>query len=185
MNKEIEKQSKFMSLVLRHQPEKIGLILDTEGWADVSKLVEKAGHHGVALTEQRVLEIVETSDKKRFALSVDGKRIRANQGHSIEVALNLPKASPPETLFHGTASRFVEAISKEGLKAGSRQHVHLSADRETAVSVGARYGVPVVLTVLSAQMAKDGYSFYLSENQVWLTDHVPAAYIDFTCASAT
>ena len=178
MSKQLEKQSKFLSLVLRHKPEEIGLTLDQEGWANLSGLVEKARANGIALTEECVKTIVETSDKKRFALSPDGKQIRANQGHSIDVALNLPEQIPPETLFHGTATRFLDSILAEGLKSGSRQHVHLSAEVDTAVAVGSRYGKPVVLTVLSRKMTHDGHRFYLSENGVWLTNHVPPEYIE-------
>lgn len=171
--------SHFMSLVLRHKPEEIGLELDAEGWADLDALVARACAHGQELDRDLVLRIVAESDKQRFAVSADGRRIRANQGHSVRVDLALPAVVPPAVLYHGTASRNLESIRQNGLNAGSRQHVHLSANEETAVRVGARHGAPVVLTIDSQAMHAAGHAFYRSENGVWLTDTVPRAFIGF------
>ena len=134
--------SKFMSLVLRHKPEHIGLVLDENGWADVDVLIERAGAHGVTLTRELIAEIVAGSDKQRFALDAAGGRIRANQGHSVEIDLGLEPTEPPAILFHGTAVGTVPAIRSEGLKPGNRQHVHLSPDEATAIKVGQRHGRP-------------------------------------------
>lgn len=179
MNDRIVRASKFMSLVLRHQPEKIGLTLDAQGWAVVADLVACSQRGGTRLSVELIQEVVATNDKKRFVLSEDGKRIRAAQGHSIEVDLALAPIEPPEFLYHGTATRFLESIQREGLIRGSRHHVHLSKDRETATSVGQRHGKPVVMTVLAGEMWKAGIPFYCSENGVWLTEQVPPQYLIF------
>ncbi len=176
MNRENVKISKFLSLVLRHKPGTIGITLDREGWADIDELIRLAGKKGEHLTREKIDEIVDHNDKKRFAVSNDGKRIRANQGHSIKVDLGLEELTPPEYLYHGTASRFMESILDEGLKPSGRQHVHLSADYETAVKVGRRHGSPVVLVIDTKLMHEDGYRFYRSANNVWLTDSVPPTY---------
>lgn len=178
MNEPIKGTSKFLSLVLRHKPETIGLQLDENGWANVDELITKCAATGRIYTPEDLDEIVATNDKKRFAYSEDKRRIRANQGHSIMVELNLPVTEPPEWLYHGTPEKFVAAIRAEGLRKMERQHVHLSGDRETAHKVGSRRGRPVILPVRSGQMHRDGYVFYLSDNGVWLTDHVPTDYID-------
>ncbi|HEY0064351.1 MAG TPA: RNA 2'-phosphotransferase [Telluria sp.] len=175
----LEKASKFLSLVLRHKPEEIGLTLDHEGWADIGQLVALSNAKGKPLTRELLVEVVRTSDKQRFAIDPAGTRIRANQGHSIPVDLKLPPQTPPARLFHGTATRFIASIREKGLSAGSRQHVHLSADRETATRVGARHGKPSVLVVDAAAMQRDGMVFYVSENDVWLTEAVPVDYIAF------
>jgi putative RNA 2'-phosphotransferase len=179
MKKNIVKYSKFLSLILRHQPEIIGLSLDENGWADVAQLIALANKQGTALTPELLEEVVATNDKKRFAFSTDKSRIRASQGHSIEVDLALVPQQPPEYLFHGTATRFLDSIRDRGLIPGSRKHVHLSADESIAMSVGKRHGKPIVLKVRSAEMAQAGISFFLSENGVWLTDTVPFQYLDF------
>ncbi len=179
MDRDIVAKSRFMSLVLRHKPAEIGLILDAFGWAQVSDLVEKARVHGVLLTPELVAEIVATSDKQRFALSADGRMIRANQGHSVAIDLGHSPRSPPERLYHGTAARNLASIQTSGLHAGERRHVHLSPDAETAVKVGKRHGRPVVLMVDSRAMLGAGHVFYRSENGVWLTDAVPARFIIF------
>lgn len=179
MTKRLESVSKFLSLVLRHKPEEIGLVLDTEGWADLNQLVTLANAKGTFISHETVLEIVKTSDKKRFALSVDGNRIRANQGHSVAVNLNLATREPPSTLFHGTATRFLKEIREQGLLPGSRQHVHLSVSDTVATEVGKRHGKPAVLVVRASEMHRDGFSFVLSDNGVWLTDTVPAHYLEF------
>lgn len=171
--------SKFLSLVLRHDPGAIGLALDGNGWADVDDLIRLADRHGKPLTRPLLERVVADNDKKRFAFSDDGRRVRASQGHSVEVDLALPPADPPAVLYHGTASRSVESIRAEGLRPGSRRHVHLSPDISTATKVGQRHGKPVVLVVRAAEMAAAGHPFYRSENGVWLADFVPVGYIDF------
>ncbi|MGW8389545.1 RNA 2'-phosphotransferase [Pseudoduganella sp. HUAS MS19] len=170
-------KSKFLSLVLRHKPEQIGLVLDQNGWASIDELIALAHARGTDLSRPQIESIVENNNKKRFAISADGTKIRANQGHSFDIALGLPPQSPPERLYHGTATRFLASIRESGLHAGSRQHVHLSSDLETAEKVGSRHGKPAVLTVESGQMARNGHLFYRSENGVWLTESVPAAYL--------
>lgn len=172
-----KRASKFMSLVLRHEPEKIGLQLDAQGWADVDDLLQRMADHGVALDRQTLQTVVETNDKQRFALSDDGLRIRASQGHSIQVDLGLEALQPPAWLYHGTVARFVGAIREQGLRPGERQHVHLSLDRQTAQQVGARRGAPVILSVDAGRMHVDGHVFHRSANGVWLTTHVPPQYI--------
>jgi putative RNA 2'-phosphotransferase len=172
-------KSKFLSLVLRHKPEEIGLVLDQNGWASIDELIDLASASGTKLSRPQIESIVANSDKQRFAISPDGMKIRANQGHSVDIALGLAPQTPPEQLYHGTATRFLESIRASGLHSASRQHVHLSSDLATAEKVGSRHGKPVVLTVESGRMARDGHLFYVSENGVWLTDAVPACYLDF------
>lgn len=169
--------SKFLSLVLRHKPEKIGFSLDEAGWADVDDLLRRSQSHGVALDRETLEHVVANNDKKRFALSEDGSRIRASQGHSLPVDLGLQGCTPPTSLYHGTATRFLAPIMKEGLLKRGRQHVHLSAEIHTAQKVGTRHGKPVILEVASGRMFEDGYQFFLSANNVWLTDHVPTTYL--------
>ncbi|AVR95155.1 RNA 2'-phosphotransferase [Pseudoduganella armeniaca] len=172
--------SKFLSLILRHAPDTIGLTLDKNGWADVATLLERAAAHGKRISLEQLHEVVASNDKQRFAFSADGRAIRASQGHSLKsVDLELAPAEPPAILYHGTASRFITSIRQSGLKAQARRHVHLSAERATAVAVGARYGVPVVLTVRAAEMHALGHVFHRSDNGVWLTDAVPLRFIEF------
>lgn len=177
MSKEMIRLSKFLSLILRHDPAKVGLVLEEGGWVDVSTLLgalQKAGHRvDISLLQQ----VVRENDKQRFAFNVDGTKIRANQGHSVQVELGLQPIPPPEILYHGTATRFLESILATGLQPQSRTHVHLSSDYDTAVKVGTRHGKPVVLTVQVGQMAKDGFSFYRADNGVWLTEQVPSQYL--------
>jgi putative RNA 2'-phosphotransferase len=177
--KQIKTVSKFLSLILRHSPQTIGLQLDEQGWAVVNELLTKASSHQ-QISRELLDEVVTTNDKQRFTFNDDGTKIRASQGHSITVDLNLGEMKPPEYLYHGTVSKFINAIKAEGLKKMDRQHVHLSRDKETAIKVGGRRGIPVILTISSGQMHQAGFAFYLSENQVWLTDHVPEQYINFT-----
>ncbi len=177
--KDIKGTSKFLSLVLRHSPETIHLKLDQNGWADVEELINQCKKHNKRLDLNLLNIVVETNDKKRFAFNTDKSKIRASQGHSISVELDLAETEPSEYLYHGTVGKFMESIRKEGLKKMSRQHVHLSKDRETAIKVGSRRGVAQILTVRSGAMHRDGYKFYLSENNVWLTDEVPVKYIQF------
>ena len=175
--------SKFLSLVLRHQPELIGLRLSPEGWADINELIAKAAEKNIVLSQEVICSIVKTNDKQRFSLTADRACIRANQGHSISVELNLPEQVPPPCLFHGTASRFLSSIKEKGLLPGERQHVHLSEDAETALQVGSRHGKPVVLQIDAARMYQEGCKFFLSENNVWLVDAVPSSCILFDAAS--
>ena len=169
--------SKFLSLVLRHKPDTIGIQLDESGWADITDLVEKSRKAGVNLNPDLICTIVATSDKQRFSISTDGLRIRANQGHSIDVDLGLEETEPPLLLYHGTATRNLTSIRQQGIFKGGRQYVHLSLDKETAEAVGKRYGKPVVLTIQAGRMQENGFKFYRSANGVWLTDHVPMEYI--------
>ena len=178
-SKEKVRLSKFLSLVLRHEPGAIGLELDPQGWAPVDELLRLANAAGKRLTRPVLEEIVAENDKKRFAFSADGSRIRASQGHSVEVDLGLEPTVPPPVLFHGTASRFVASIRAEGLKPGTRRHVHLSADEATAVKVGARHGKPTILHVKAGAMHAAGFAFFVSANGVWLTERVPTEFIDF------
>ena len=173
------KISKFLSYVLRHRPDEIGLTLDANGWTPIAELITRARSASVDLSEEIIREVVRTSDKQRFALSEDGTRIRANQGHSVEVDLQLEPKQPPEFLFHGTATRFVDAIRAGGLKAMSRQHVHLSPDEQTATKVGQRHGKPVILKIKAGAMWDAGQKFYCSANGVWLVERVEARFIEF------
>ncbi|MBV6889927.1 RNA 2'-phosphotransferase [Xanthomonas campestris pv. spermacoces] len=170
--------SKFLSCVLRHAPQSIGLTLDREGWADIDALIAAATAAGRALDADLIRAVVSSNDKQRFALSADGRQIRAVQGHSTAtVALMHMPRTPPSMLYHGTATRFLEAILAQGLQPGQRHHVHLSADPKTATTVGARHGAPSVLRVHSLQMHEDGHVFYQADNGVWLTRHVPPNYL--------
>jgi putative RNA 2'-phosphotransferase len=169
------KLSKRLSYYLRHQPEEIGLTLQPGGWVLVSDLLTALARNGFHTTVDELEEVVTWNPKQRFAL--EGERIRANQGHSVEVDLQLAAARPPDVLYHGTGAKFVTAIRAEGLAKMSRHHVHLSADPETARTVGARHGRPVVLTIDAAAMHRDGAIFYLSDNQVWLVDAVAPKYL--------
>lgn len=177
--KQRTRTSKFLSLVLRHEPEKIGLKLDPAGWADVETLLTACRQHGVAIERAELEEIVATNEKKRFAFSDDGRRIRANQGHSVEVSLGYTPQTPPARLFHGTATRFLDSIRSHGLKKMERHHVHLSADEDTAQKVGQRHGKPLILRIKADAMQAANHSFFLSENGVWLTDAVPVEFIEF------
>lgn len=178
MDPKLVRLSKFLSLVLRHDPGTLGITLDSNGWVAVDELLSAAARAGKTITREQLDEVVATNDKKRFAFSPDGTRIRASQGHSVEVDLGLDPVEPPERLFHGTATRSVESIRAEGLVRQSRQHVHLSPDEETATRVGQRHGKPVVLIVRSGQMHRDGHAFYRSDNGVWLTASVPPEYLE-------
>lgn len=178
MNEQDKKKiSKFLSLILRHQPETINLTLDGSGWADVGELREKCAKHKIDFTLEDLDEVVETNDKKRFIFNEDKTKIRANQGHSIDIDLALEPQQPPEFLYHGTARSNVDSIVEKGIERRNRQHVHLSLDKETATKVGMRHGKPVILTIRTGKMFDDGVLFYLSENKVWLTDFVDAKYI--------
>ncbi len=175
--KENTRISKFLSLVLRHQPETIGIELDKNGWADVKTLIEKSSQNGVYFDKITLTHIVETSTKKRFALNESKDKIRANQGHSIEVKLGYVSQKPPAILYHGTGEKSAPSIRLTGLEKRQRQQVHLSKDIETAITVGHRHGKPFIFEVLAEQMYMDKYEFFLSDNGVWLTDNVPAKYL--------
>lgn len=167
---------KFISLILRHKPETIGIALDEHGWADVSELLAGIQKQGINITMERLEKIVETNNKKRYSFSEDKTRIRANQGHSINVDVELKEAIPPIVLYHGTATKYMEDIYKNGILHKNRLYVHLSKDVETAINVGTRHGTPVVLEIDTKKMLDDGYKFYLSENDVWLTSDITPNY---------
>lgn len=174
---ETKRISKFLSLILRHQPETIGLKLDENGWADVEELRERAAKKKVYFSLEELDEVVETNNKKRFAFNEDKTKIRASQGHSINIDLALEALQPPDFLYHGTAEANISSILEKGIEKRSRQHVHLSADRETATKVGMRHGKPIILTIRTGKMYEDGIAFYLSANGVWLTEFVDPKYI--------
>ncbi len=182
-DKEIIRTSKFLSLVLRHEPERVGLKLDSAGWVGVAEMLEAVNRHGASLTLDQLKHIVATSDKKRFAFSEDGTRIRASQGHSIEVDLQYAPQVPPELLYHGTATRFLDSIREKGLLKMDRHHVHLSAKTAVTVQVGARHGRPALLIIRAGDMHQAGHVFYRSANGVWLVDHVPPQFIQFPAAN--
>jgi len=168
--------SKYISLILRHKPEVIGIQLDAHGWADVNALL--AGISKKYPINRDILdEIVRSDEKQRYSFSQDGTKIRANQGHSIPVDVELEQKTPPDVLWHGTGEKYVESINRIGLIPKSRLYVHLSKDYEIAKTVGNRHGKPVVYRVNAKQMAEDGYPFYLSVNGVWLTKEVPVQYL--------
>lgn len=171
--------SRFLSLVLRHQPETLGITLTEEGWTNVDDLIAAVNRHGRELDFETLEQVVQTSDKKRFEFSDDGEMIRASQGHSVEVNLGYQPTPPPEVLYHGTVDRFLPGIRENGIQKRQRHHVHLSASLEVANTVGKRRGQPVILSIRAREMNTAGHDFYISTNGVWLTDSVPAKYIDF------
>jgi len=168
--------SKFLSLILRHKPETVGIKLDKHGWANVDELIKKMSKEKY-ITKDILEYIVEHDSKQRYSFNEDKTLIRANQGHSINVDVELEEKEPPEILYHGTAEVFVESIMNEGLKKGKRLYVHLSKDINTARKVGIRHGIPVIFKVNAKEMFNDGYKFFLSKNGVWLTDYVPTKYL--------
>ena len=173
----LKNTSKFISLILRHKPEAIGITLDEHGWANVDELIEginKSRHIDMDMLE----EIVATDDKQRYSFSEDKTLIRANQGHSIPVDVELEEVVPLEYLYHGTAEKYVTSIENQGLLPQSRLYVHISGDIDTARKVGQRHGKPVIYKIHSGQMVQEGYTFYLSVNKVWLTKHVPVEYLE-------
>ena len=172
-----EKLSKFISLILRHKPEEIGISLDEFGWANVEDLINGINNSGRSIDINILEDIVRTDDKQRYSFNEDKTKIRANQGHSIPVNVELKELEPPSTLYHGTATKSIEGIMQQGIKSMSRLYVHLSKDFETAKKVGCRHGEGVVLIVNAKRMYEDGVRFYLSENGVWLTEYVDAKYI--------
>lgn len=173
------KISKYLCLILRHKPQKIGLELDKNAWAGTEELLQKLNINGTKLSLDELKEVVKNDNKQRFSFSEDYEKIRANQGHSLDVDLGLAEQEPPEFLYHGTTERNINSIKENGLNKITRHHVHLSVDTETALNVGKRYGKPIVLTVKAKEMFDAGKTFYLSENGVWLTDFVELDYILF------
>lgn len=177
-DKHLKHISKFLSLVLRHKPELIGIQLDQSGWTDVKELIEKVNRHGIDLDRDILNHIVATNSKKRFAFNESLEKIRASQGHSLDIELGYTSQKPPDILYHGTGVKYVESILKTGLEKRDRQHVHLSRDVETAIQVGQRHGKPFVFRVLAEKMHGSNFQFFLSENGVWLTDHVPVEFLE-------
>jgi len=173
----LTKDSKFLSLILRHAPEKADLTLGPGGWVDVDDLLSGIARAGHAMTLERLETIISSSDKKRFTLSDDKLQIRAAQGHSIPVDLELKPATPPDMLYHGTVEKFLPSILETGLKPMKRHHVHLSVDHETATKVGERRGKPIILTVSARKMTDAGHEFFVTDNGVWLTANVPPVYL--------
>ena len=169
--------SKFISLILRHKPDVIGINLDEHGWANVEDLINGINKSGKEIDMDILEDIVRTDNKQRYSFNEDKRFIRANQGHSIKVDVELKEVQPPDFLYHGTASRFMESIMDEGLKSMSRLYVHLSSDYNTAINVGKRHGDPVVLKIDAKRMYEDGNKFYVSENGVWLTEYVGKKYM--------
>ena len=178
MEVNLSKISKYFSYILRHKPEAIGLCLDANGWASIEELIKKTTDF--QLTRELVEIVVETNEKQRFSISDDGKRIKANQGHSIEIELDLKPIEPPDLLLHGTAVRFMESIKVKGLCKMDRHHVHLTESKAVAKSVGSRYGKPLILSIAASKMHNSGFLFYKTCNNVWLVDHVPFEYIEET-----
>ena len=178
--KENKKISKFLSYVLRHKPESIDLKLDGNGWAETNDLLEKMKANTFEVTAEMLEHIVATNNKQRFSFNENKTKIRASQGHSINVELNLKAATPPQYLYHGTGEKFVFSILANGLQKRERQQVHLSQYRETAIEVGQRHGKPRVFIVEATHMCSEGFLFYLSDNNIWLTDHVPAKYLSLS-----
>ena len=181
MNEKDKKRiSKFLSLVLRHQPECINITISEKGWVNVLELMNNSKTKNIYFSKDELKEIVKTNDKQRFALNEDYTQIRANQGHSLKtVDLELEATKPPEVLYHGTVDEFIDSIKNQGLQKRSRLHVHLSAEINTAVKVGSRRGKPIVLTIDADKMYKEGFEFFQSKNGVWLTNKVPFEFIDF------
>lgn len=174
--------SRYISFILRHRPDTIGLSLDKHGYIDVQDLINGINKNSVFNIDLNILKfIVETDNKKRYSFSEDGTKIRANQGHSVKVDLGLKEVKPPSILYHGTGEKYLESILKEGLKSKSRMYVHLSSDIDTAISVGKRHGEPIVLGIDAERMYKDEYKFYLSENGIFLAESVPVKYINVAC----
>ena len=177
--RERTRTSKFLTLVLRHRPRAIGIELDANGWVAIDELLGKCAAHDKPISAAVLHEIVATSDKQRFAISDDGLRIRASQGHSVDVELGYQPCQPPALLYHGTVPRALESIRRAGLDKMKRHHVHLSPERDTASNVGQRRGNPIILVVRAGEMSAAGHEFFVSANGVWLTEHVPPAFIDF------
>lgn len=179
MGDALTSKSKFLSRVLRHRPDAIGMKLDKHGWVSVDELLRKAASHGMPICRDELERIVTDNDKQRFGFNESHSRIRAVQGHSVIIDLQLPVQNPPPVLYHGTVSKFLSSIRKKGLLPGTRQDVHLSSTRETAMAVGARRGKPVVLVIETHPLLKAGFQFRQAENGVWLLPSVPPEFIRF------
>lgn len=177
-NKKDVNLGRFISLILRHKPETIGIQLDENGWADVNELITGVNQYGKNIDREDLERIVRENSKKRYIFNKDKTKIRANQGHSLNVEIELKQAIPPNILYHGTGEKSVQSIQKSGINKRNRQFVHLSAEVDTAINVGSRHGKPIVFQVNSKQMYEDGYVFYLSENMVWLCDEVRPQYCE-------
>lgn len=178
MNEKHQKRiSKFLSLILRHQPEKVGLELEQGGWVDVADLLAACEKNGFAFTLDELKTVVENNDKKRFSFDESETKIRASQGHSVEIKIEFEQKEPPDVLYHGTAEKNVDSILKDGLSKMSRHHVHLSVDIETAKKVGMRYGKPVIFQVDTRGMIESSFEFFVSANGVWLVDSVPLQFL--------
>ena len=175
--KDLKKVSKSLSYVLRHRPDTVGLELGDGGWVDVEELIDAFQTAGKKMSQQLLEDVVANNDKQRYEFSQDGKQIRARQGHSVDVDLGYQSATPPDVLYHGTATRNLESIFQGGLNKGNRHHVHMSTNKETMLNVAKRHGKPVLLSINTKQMLIDGFEFFLTGNDVWLTDHVPPDYI--------
>jgi putative RNA 2'-phosphotransferase len=181
MDADLQKQiSKSLSYVLRHRPDSVGLELETGGWVEVNRLLAAMQSHKQSITREVLETVVATSDKQRFEFSNDGQHIRARQGHSVEVDLGYQPATPPTVLYHGTATHHLESILEQGLLKGKRHHLHMSTNKETMIRVGMRHGKPVLLTIDAVKMHADGFQFFLTGNDVWLTEHVPPKYLQIT-----
>lgn len=179
MERRLIKLSKFLSYILRHHPEDIGLQPDDTGWVAVDDLITATRRHGRSVSREEIRQLLRESEKSRFALSDDEQYIRATYGHSIQVDPGYRPEQPPDLLFHGTARRFVDSIRRQGLTARQRQFVHLSAHRTDAEAVGRRHGSPVILTIRTGEMYRDGFVFYQSDAGLWLTNRIPVSYISF------
>ncbi len=175
--KEINNLSKFLSLILRHKPQSINIELDPKGWVNTFELIDKCNQNGYKIDFETLKIIVKTNNKKRFIFSENSEKIRANQGHSLNIELGYLPTKPPRILYHGTAERNLNSILLNGLDKRNRHHVHLSQDIETALNVGKRHGIPIVLEILSDEMYNDKFEFFVSENGIWLTEKVPTIYI--------
>jgi putative RNA 2'-phosphotransferase len=177
MEKEEKQLSKLLSYVLRHNPAQIGIVLNEEGWTAVDTLLHQLQAHGYTISFALLQQIVQNNSKQRFSFNDDNSYIRANQGHSVAINAHWPQATPPSLLYHGTGSQYVDAIMQEGLQKRSRHHVHLSDNQLTALEIGRRHGKPVLLTIDTAAMLKDGCIFFITENNVWLTEEVKPQYL--------
>ncbi|MEP6467845.1 MAG: RNA 2'-phosphotransferase [Parafilimonas sp.] len=175
--KETTRLSKLLSYILRHKPEEYGIVLDENGYTNADELINKLNAHNENISLAILQHIVDTNSKKRFAFNDDLSKIRASQGHSVDVELGYTEEQPPAILYHGTVEKFLLSILKDGLQKMQRHHVHLSADKTTATKVAERRGKPIILEIKSGEMFSAGYKFYLSDNGVWLIDHVPVNFI--------
>ena len=180
MDKKLVTLSKFLSMILRHRPEEIAIMLDENGWVNIEELIELSGKNlGVNFTKDEIRQMMEENDKPRFSFNKDETKIKANYGHSVPVDLALEPATPPEILYHGTAIRFLDNLQKEGIIRRARNYVHLFSDEDTALEVGVRHGKPIVLIVKTGKMVRDGFTFFKTDDDTWLTEKVPKEYVNF------